>query len=33
MEFNDLFDDEILTIDTERGIITSNMRTNGLLFI
>ena len=31
MEFNDLFDDEILTIDTERGIITSNMRTNGLL--
>jgi len=31
MEFTGLFNDEILQIDTEHGIITSNMRTSGVL--
>ena len=31
MEFTGLFNDEILRIDTETGIITSNMRTSGVL--
>ncbi|HBN06039.1 MAG TPA: hypothetical protein DD434_09695 [Bacteroidales bacterium] len=31
MEFNGLLDNEIITIDTEHEIITSNMRTSGLL--
>lgn len=31
MEFSGLFDNEVLRIDTETGIITSNMRTSGVL--
>jgi hypothetical protein len=31
MEFVNIFDNEILHIDTETGIITSNMRTSGVL--
>jgi len=31
VEFTGLFNDEVLRIDTEHGIITSNMRTNGVL--
>ena len=31
MEFNGVFNDEVLRIDTETGIITSNMRTSGVL--
>lgn len=31
MEFNTLLNGEVLTIDTEHCIITSNLRTNGLL--